>query len=417
MLRRYVCLGMLMTEEVRAGAATGTVVRTDDGWLVSQARVPTSVDRTMSRLARARVVVLSVVVLVLVACAAYFGWDRGVGPAESVAAPTGKPSPTPGPPGLRDLMPPNVRIGSAVSGQLLASDARYRGTLASQFNAVTAENAMKWTNLEPKRGVYDWSASDQFVDFAKANGQAVYGHTLLWHSNTPVWVTESWSPEQLRAALRHHIITVVSRYRGKVWAWDVVNEVLAEDGSLRDSLWLRKLGPRYIADAFRWAHEADPDARLFINDYGTEGRTRKADGLLRLVKELRAGGVPVHGVGFQSHLRLGSPPKDATGNLRRFAALGVSVAITELDVRVPLPVTTQKLLDQALLYQHMLKACLAVSTCESITMWGFTDASSWIGPQYPGYGAACVFDDEFKPKPAHGALLQELSARKSAPPD
>ncbi|MEU7839561.1 endo-1,4-beta-xylanase [Micromonospora sp. NPDC049114] len=388
-----------MAEEVRTGAATGTTTPPDQGWP-----------------ARARVPVLSVVVLVLVACAAYVGWGRGVGQAESAAMPSWEASPTPGFPALRDLMPDNVRIGSAVDGRLLAVDPRYRATLTSQFNAVTSENAMKWGNLEPSPDVYDWTISDQLVDFAQANGQAVYGHTLLWHSSVPAWVSEEWSPEQLRAVLKEHISTVVGRYRGKIWAWDVVNEVLAEDGSLRNSLWLRKLGPGYIADAFRWAHEADPDARLFINDYGTEGRTRKANGLLRLVRELRAGGAPVNGVGFQSHLRVGSAPNDPTGNLRRFAALGVSVAITELDVRIQLPVSTEKLLDQALLYQHMLRACLAVSTCESITLWGFTDASSWIGSHYPGYGAACVFDTKVEPKPAHDALAQELRSRKSAQP-
>ncbi|WP_175440128.1 endo-1,4-beta-xylanase [Micromonospora nigra] len=314
-------------------------------------------------------------------------------------------------------MPSNVRIGSAVDGGLLASDERYRARLAADFNAVTAENAMKWANLEPGPGRHDWTASDQLVDFAQANGQAVYGHTLVWHSSVPSWVVEGWPRERLRAVLRQHVTTTVSRYRGKVWAWDVVNEVLAENGTLRDSLWLRRLGPGYIADAFRWAHEADPDARLFINDYGAEGRGRKADGLHRLVRNLRAGGVPVHGVGFQGHLRADAPPKDPTGNLRRFAALGVSVAITELDVRIQLPTNTEKLLNQALLYQHMLRACLTVATCESFTVWGFTDASSWISSHYPGYGAACLYDEQFRPKPARDALLHELRARATAASD
>ncbi|MEV6372426.1 endo-1,4-beta-xylanase [Micromonospora musae] len=339
-----------------------------------------------------------------------------MGQAEPATESSWQTPPTPGWPVLRGLMPANVRIGSAVDGKLLATDERYRSELAAQFNAVTAENAMKWVNLEPSPGVYDWSESDQVVKFAQANGQAVYGHTLLWHSSVPAWVSESWPRERIRELLRQHITTVVSRYRGKIWAWDVVNEVLAEDGSLRDSLWLRKLGPGYIADAFRWAHEADPDARLFINDYGTEGRGRKANGLLRLVRELRMAGVPVHGVGFQSHLRWDRAPEDATGNLRRFAALGVSVAITELDVRIQLPVDAEKLLDQALLYQHMLKACLAVSTCESVTLWGFTDTSSWISSHYPGFGAACVFDSDIRPKPAHEALVQELTSRRGTPP-
>jgi endo-1,4-beta-xylanase len=311
-------------------------------------------------------------------------------------------------PTLRGLAPSNIRIGTAVDNRMLAENEQYRATVVSDFTAITPENAMKWSVLAPAPDRYEWGTADRLVKFAVANGQAVYGHTLLWHSSIPSWVDESWSPAQLREVLRKHVTTVVSRYRGKVWAWDVVNEVLAENGALRDTLWLRKLGPGYIAEVFRWAHQADPDARLFINDYGTEGRTAKSDGLWRLVSRLRAQGVPVQGVGFQAHLRSDQDPADIAGTLRRFAALGVAVAVTELDVRLKLPVTPEKLTEQALLYQHVLAVCLAVATCESFTVWGFTDASSWIGQQYPGYGAACLFDADMRPKQAHGALVATL---------
>ncbi|MFD1320936.1 endo-1,4-beta-xylanase [Micromonospora sonneratiae] len=319
-------------------------------------------------------------------------------------------------PALRSLMPSNVRIGTAVDGRVLATDARYRAVLGRDFNAATAENAMKWSQLQPTPGTYVWQVSDDLVAFAEENGLAMYGHTLVWHSSVPSWVSESWSAEELGELLRQHVTAVVSRYRGKIWAWDVVNEVLDEDGSLRDTIWLRKLGPDYIADAFRWAHAADPDARLFINDYGTEGRTRKADGLLRLVSKLRASGVPIHGVGFQSHLQWDKAPVEVAGNLRRFADRGLSVAITELDVRIQLPVTPERLARQAMLYEQMLAACLAVSTCESFTLWGFTDARSWIPYNYPGYGAACLFDSEMKPKLAHSALVDALREDRTGAP-
>ncbi|MGC1211393.1 MAG: endo-1,4-beta-xylanase [Micromonospora sp.] len=331
-------------------------------------------------------------------------------------AATWQAPPAPERPTLRGLAPPNVRIGTAVDGRLLAEDERYRATLASDFTSVTPENAMKWSVLEPAPGRYDWSGADRLVEFAQANGQVVYGHTLVWYGGVPSWVQESWSPSQVRAVLREHVTTVASRYRGRVWAWDVVNEALAEDGSLRDTIWLRKLGPGYIADAFRWAREADPDARLFINEYGAEGRSRKADALWRLVRNLRAQGVPIQGVGFQSHLRLDQAPADITGNLRRFAGLGVVLAVTELDVGLKLPVTPEKLASQALLYQRVLAACLAVPTCESFTVWGFTDAGSWIPQRYPGYGDACLFDEDMRPKQAHGALVAELREHRSAPP-
>ncbi|MFG3710308.1 endo-1,4-beta-xylanase [Micromonospora sp. NPDC049460] len=328
------------------------------------------------------------------------------GPAPALSA-----SATPGRETLRDLMPPGVRIGSAVDGRGLSLDPAYRALLGSEFNAMTAENAMKWRNLEPLPGVYAWTGADQIVDFAQQHGQEVYGHTLVWHSDVPKWVSPDWPAERVRAVLQEHVTTVVSRYRGRVWAWDVVNEVLDEDGTLRDTLWLRKLGPGYVADAFRWAHAADPGARLFINDYGVEGRTRKADALWRLVRDLRRAGVPVDGVGFQSHLRWDQPPRDLTGNLGRFAQLGVSVAITELDVRVPLPATPERLARQATLYRQVLQACLGLPACVSFTVWGFTDARSWIPGYHRGYGAACLFDSSLAPKPAHAALLDELRRR------
>lgn len=348
---------------------------------------------------------LLAVLTLVAACGAYAGSQREVASVDetAVTAPL-----APDWPALRSLMPSNVRIGTAVNGPALATNARYRAVLTSDFNAVTAENAMKWGQLQPTRDTYVWRASDDLVAFAQENGLAMYGHTLVWHNSVPPWVSESWSAEELRELLKQYITTVVSRYRGKIWAWDVVNEVLDEDGSLRDTIWLRKLGPGYIADAFRWAHAADPDARLFINDYGAEGRTGKADGLLRLIRKLRASGVPIHGVGFQAHLQWDKQPVDVTGNLQRFADLGIPVAITELDVRIQLPMTPEKLARQAMLYEHMLAACLAVSTCESFTLWGFTDASSWIPHNYPGYGAACLFDADIRPKLAHSALVRAL---------
>ncbi|WP_435204590.1 endo-1,4-beta-xylanase [Micromonospora sp. bgisy143] len=357
---------------------------------------------------------LVVVALLATGLAVAYGIDREPRNNAAPGVPT-VPAPTVSrPPALRDLMPTTVRVGSAADGRGLSLDAEYGELLGSEFNAITPENAMKWGNLEPSPDVYVWAGADQLVDFAEQRGQAVYGHTLLGRTDVPKWVDPQWSAEQLRAALRDHVTAVVSRYRGRVWAWDVVNEVLDEDGSLRDTLWLRKLGPGYVAEVFRWAHAADPGARLFINDYGVEGRTRKADALLDLVRELRRAGVPVDGVGFQSHLRWDEQPRDMVGNLRRFAQLGVSVAITELDVRIALPETAAKRERQAALYRQVLRACLAVPACVSFTVWGFTDARSWIPGYHAGYGAACLFDAALVPKPAHAALIDEL--RRIPPP-
>lgn len=397
-----------MAEGVRAGSAVGTAAR---GVGVSAPTAPYAASASRRFTVRAALALLTVTVLAVVV--AVVASRSGGAPVDHPSATSWQTPTAPVWYGLRGVAPANVRIGAAVDGRLLTSDERYRNTVLSNFNALTAENALKWANLEPKQDGYDWTEADRVVDFAQANGEAVYGHTLVWHTSVPGWVSESWPAEYLRLLLRQHVTTVVSRYRGKVWAWDVVNEALNDDGSLRDTIWLRKLGPGYIADAFRWAHEADPDARLFINEYGAEGRTRKADALLALVRDLRAQGVPVHGVGFQSHLKWDRAPAGVTQNLRRFADLGVSVAITELDVRIALPVTGEKLRRQATLYRQMLRACLAVSTCESFTVWGFGDATSWIPAHFPGFGAACLFDADLVPKPAHVALMEELRASRS----
>jgi endo-1,4-beta-xylanase len=217
------------------------------------------------------------------------------------------------------------------------------------------------------------------------------------------------SAGELRAAMHDFIFAAVGRYRSRVWAWDVVNEVLDEKGALRDSIFLRKLGPGYIADAFRWAHEADPNAVLFINEYGAEKKTVKANGLYKLVRDLQRAGVPIGGVGFQSHLSYTSNTTGLKGSLARFATLGVKVAITELDVRIPFPATTDKLQRQAAVYTGVVNACLAVPACASLTVWGFSDARSWIPAFTSGKaGAACLFDLGFSPKPAYWSVVTAM---------
>lgn len=371
--------------------------------------LPPGVPGDVRRRRRAVVLIAAVLVvaLALTGLVAAVGTDDGGQDAPTATPPPSAPA-APDRPTLRGLMPSGVRIGSAVDGRGLSLDPTYRTVLGAEFNAVTTENAMKWRSLEPSPGVYVWAGADQLVDFAEQHDQEVYGHTLVWHSDVPSWVSPEWPADRVRAALKNHVTEVVSRYRGRVWAWDVVNEVLDEDGSLRETLWLRKLGSDYIADAFRWAHAADPGARLFINDYGIEGRTRKADALLKLVGELRRDGVPVDGVGFQSHLPWDASLPDLTSNLRRFADLGLSVAITELDVRIKLPATPARLTRQAEVYREVLRSCLAIPACVSFTVWGFTDARSWIPGYHRGYGAACLFDEDFHPKPAYSALIDEL---------
>ncbi|HEV7961417.1 MAG TPA: endo-1,4-beta-xylanase [Actinoplanes sp.] len=304
-----------------------------------------------------------------------------------------------------------IRVGTAVNMTALADDAPYRDAVAREFSTVTPENVMKWEAVEPQRGVYDWAAADRLVDFARANGQTVRGHTLVWHSQNPAWLTEdAFSPAELRALLRKHIFDEVGHFRGRIWHWDVVNEAFNEDGTLRDTIWLRNLGPGYIADAFRWAHQADPHATLFLNDYNNEGVNPKSDAYYALVKQLRAAGVPVGGYGMQGHLAVQYGfPGDVLANVRRFDALGLQTAFTEVDVRMLLPADQAKTQAQAEGFGTLLRACLLVRRCVSYTVWGFTDRYSWVPGVFAGQGSATPFDENLNPKPAYFTLRDTLA--------
>jgi endo-1,4-beta-xylanase len=299
-----------------------------------------------------------------------------------------------------------LKIGAAAQPAGIAESEQYRAVLSQEFDSVTSENQLKWDIVEPVRGRYDWTSTDALIGFAEANGQSVRGHTLVWHDALPAWLAAgAFSPEQLRDLLREHIRTVVGRYRGRVAAWDVINEPIADTGGrLRRSLWMNALGPGYIADALRWAHEADPDAKLYINDYGVEFTNAKSDALYNVVAGLRRDGVPLHGVGFQSHLTLGTDLRTLDANLGRFAGLGVDIAMTEVDVRLALPATAAQHGAQAGVYTRVLQSCLAVPRCVSYTVWGFTDRYSWVPHAYPGWGDACLFDAAYQPKPAYQQL-------------
>jgi len=279
----------------------------------------------------------------------------------------------------------------------------YGSIAATQFNCVTPENAMKWESTEPNQGQFDFAGGDEVVAFAQANKQKVRGHTLVWHSQLPNWV-QGLNPTNMGAAMVNHVTRVAQHFAGKVFAWDVVNEPLNEDGSLRSWSISSALGPGYVAEAFKAARAADPNAKLYINDYNIEGRNPKSNAMYELVKGLRAQGVPIDGVGFQAHLTSAGAPRDLQANLQRFVDLGVEVAITELDVRLRVPPTPASLANQAEHYAAVVKACLAVPKCVGITVWGIDDARSWVPATFAGQGAALIFDEEGYAKPAFAGI-------------
>jgi endo-1,4-beta-xylanase len=320
-------------------------------------------------------------------------------------------------PALRDLAQQRgIRIGTAVSADALTGDSQYARLVGEQFNSVTAENAMKWESVEPTRGTYDFSDADTLVKYAAAHHQAVRGHTLLWHNQLPGWLTSGVADgtitrDELRDILRKHITDQVRHFKGKIYQWDVVNEVIGDDGTLRDSIWSQQLGDSFIADAFIWAHKADPHAKLFLNDYNIEGKSAKSDAYHALVKKLLAAKVPVDGIGLQGHLDIQYDfPADLTENMARFDALGLETSITEADVRIPLPADEADLKRQASDYRGMIAACLATAHCTSFTVWGFTDKYSWVPDVFDGEGAANLYDESFQPKPAYTAVADELAA-------
>jgi endo-1,4-beta-xylanase len=321
-----------------------------------------------------------------------------------------------------------IKFGVAVNTDLLAGDATYRDVVATEFSSVTPENVMKWESVEPTRGVYDFTAADQLVSFARHHGQVVRGHTLVWHNQLPTWLTTgTFTPAELRDILHAHITAEASHFRGQIQQWDVVNEAFNDDGTFRQDIWynayqqLTGNGSDYIADAFRWAHEADPHARLFYNDYNLEFTGAKSDAVYSFVQQLKAQHVPIDGVGFQGHLDTQYGFPDLQNNLQRFADLHLQVAMTEVDVRTFVtqnpdgtytntpadPADAQKQIDY---WTGTLEACLAVKACKSFTVWGVSDANSWIPGVFTGEGAGLLFDEQYQPKPQYDALVDVLRA-------
>ncbi len=307
----------------------------------------------------------------------------------------------------------NILIGAAVSVDALQHDVTYDNTLAHEFNEVTPENVMKFDALHPAKATYTFAQADALVAFARAHTMQIRGHNLVWHRALPAWIEHgSFTRDQLLTILKDHIFTVVSHYRGQVNMWDVVNEAVTDDGKLRNSIWYRVIGPDYLDWAFRWAHEANPQAHLFYNDYGAEGLNTKSDAIYALVKGMLQRGVPIYGVGLQMHTSILNAPReqDVIANMQRLATLDLKVQITEMDVQVqgdthPM---AQRLALQAQTYSDMLHVCLTVKTCEAFVMWGFTDRYTWI-PSATGHpDAPLIFDTSYHPKPAYTALSQEL---------
>ena len=340
---------------------------------------------------------------------------------------------------LKDAFRADFRVGTAVSPrQFNETDTASVALLTQQFNTISPENVLKWEVVHPQSGVYDFTPSDAYVAFGERHGMFIIGHTLTWHSQTPKWVFEDsaggpLTRDALLARLRDHIHTVVGRYKGRISGWDVVNEALDEDGTMRLSPWLRIIGPDFVAQAFQFAKEADPAAELYYNDYSMENPQKRAGGI-RLIKSLLDQGVTVNAVGMQDHLKMNWPTvAEEDSTIAAFVALGVKVNITELDVDVlpqatpnrgadvsmraaaqtalnPYPAGLPDSVQRALTtrYVDMFRVFLKYgASIDRVTFWGVTDGDSWLNG-WPIRGRTSyplLFDRAGRPKAAFDGVM------------
>jgi len=346
---------------------------------------------------------------------------------------------------LRDVFQQDFLIGAALNAQQFTEfDQRGVPIITSQFNSITPENALKWASVHPLPDKYDFAGPDAYVAFGEKHHMFIIGHTLIWHNQTPPWVFQddqgnTVDRNTLLGRMRDHIHTVVGRYKGRIKGWDVVNEAVNEDGTLRQTPWLKIIGDDYLTKAFEFAHEADPAAQLYYNDYSLENEPKR-NGAVALIKKLKAAGVPVQAVGLQGHDKLDWPTVDQQeATIKAFAALGIKVNITELDIDVlprasrsqgadvaltaaaraelnpfanGLPDAVQRNLASryAELFRVFVRNREAI---ERVTFWGVTDADSWLN-NWPVRGRTSyplLFDRAGAPKPAFDAVVQAGSRR------
>ena len=338
-------------------------------------------------------------------------------------------------PALQDVFKTDFLIGGALNLSLVTGrDPNGAALAVKHFSTVTAENDLKWQRVHPQPNQYNWEPADSYVAFGEQNKMVVIGHCLVWHAQTPRWVfqDEAGNPptrDALLARMKDHILTVVGRYKGRIKGWDVVNEALAEDGTMRDTPWLRIIGEGspdkkydHIENAFRWAHEADPNAELYYNDFGLETSQAKCDAAAAIVKHLQSKGLRIDGVGIQLHGSLTHPSVEGLEYaITSLAGAGVKVMITELDLRTQTrgyrgadisrvnragtndptaaaAETQKKLADKyAEIFSVLLKHKKDITR---VTFWGVYDRTSWIG------GSPLLFDRDYKPKEAFLAVVK-----------
>lgn len=286
--------------------------------------------------------------------------------------------------------------------------------LAKNFNLIVPENTMKMENLRPSKTFWNWGNVDTYLKFTKENKMSLKWHTFIWHAQNPAFVSNITKKEDAIAIMTETITTVMQKYKGIIFEYDVANEILNEDGTMRESFWYKVVGEDYIDIAFNIARKADPTARLILNEYSNEYMGHpKADGFYNLVKGMVERKVPIDAVGLQLHLMAEFPlnEKALTDNVRRFKDLGIDVIFSEVDVRIKDPSTPEKVKMQADIYKGLMKIALAEPNVKGFIVWGLADKNSWIPRSFPGYGTAHLYDNNFKPKPIYDELVAMIKAK------
>ena len=307
-----------------------------------------------------------------------------------------------------------VDFGFAASVTDLLSEDTQK-LLTSEAKILVAENCMKSSQLRPNKTFWNWSDPESLVKFAEKNKIVAKWHTLFWHEMNPPFINSLKTKEDAEAMMDEHITTVMQKFKGRIRDYDVVNEMFNEDGSLRDTVWLRTLGPGYLERALRKAHEVDPAAHLFLNEYNNEAAGyAKADAMYNMVKDFVERGVPIYGVGMQLHLAADLPyDEDAIrANIRRYAELGIKICFSEVDVRIPLSRLEELEPKQKQIWKSLMKLAVEEPNVESFIVWGVSDKNSWIPAWKPGYGNALLFDKNFKPKPIYFEMLEVAANKK-----
>lgn len=276
---------------------------------------------------------------------------------------------------------------------------------------VVSENCMKWANLRPNKTFWNWNDVDQLIKFADENGMQVKWHTLFWHRQNSNFISSNWTREEALAAMDEHIATIMTRYKGKIKEYDVVNEMFEEDGSMRKNVWYNTIGPDYIEHALIKAHEVDPDAKLYLNEYNNEDKgNRKADAMFNFVKDLKDRGIPIDGVGMQLHLdtSYNYVEEKIRRNIQRYAEIGIDISFSEVDIRMPTdnPAAYEEMQKER--YLSLYKLAAENSNVKSVITWGWTDKGSWIPAEFPGKGNALMYDVNGKEKPVYKAVKQFL---------